>query len=130
MDIEVQVGQEVAIEHSGYGFCEFGYVVTKISPTGRITVENATQDEEVVFSPDGRERGRTYYPRYLRTNVEELRKALHQKACIIKAAEAIRNVKVEYRVPDTVTKERLVEIIEELEAKLATAKKLVDEIQE
>lgn len=128
----VKIGQEAAVAHCGSWNTHytFGYVVSKVTPTGQVTIKRTADGYERKFDKNGYEMG-TSSSKYRRDtvhfNVEELKIAEQTKKRAAQAAGAIMAVRVE-ESRGTYSKEALMAQIAELEEKLAAARAAVNEI--
>lgn len=127
-----KIGQEAAVAHCGFWDTHytFGYVVSKVTPTGLVTIKRTSDGYERKFDKDGREMG-TYSSKYnrdvVRFDVEELKAYVAKVHRAQNAAEAIRSVCVK-ESRGTYGKESLLAQIAELEEKLSAARAAVNEI--
>lgn len=130
--MSITIGQEAAVAHCGSWNTHytFGYVVSKVTPTGQVTIKRTSDGYERKFDKNGYETG-TSASKYRRDtvcfNVEELKIAEQAKIRAARAAGAIMAVRVE-ESRGTYGKEALLEQIAELEEKLAKARAAVNEI--
>lgn len=129
------VGQEVAIAHTGpySNRFYFGYFVTKVTPSGQITVSRAEQLDKFArrFDANGREIGSNvskYNRDTLHLNVEELRERTAKEVRADKAASALNAVRLEGRAEGSYGKEALEARVAKLEELLAEARSLVEAI--
>ena len=130
-DITPKVGQEVAIVQSGrWSTTSFGYVVTKVTPSGQFTAENKERGIKRRFQANRQEIDALYSPYnkpMARFDVAELRAEEVDKEARREASEAIMNVRVERCERDS-TKVSMLRQIEALKKLLHTAEIAVKKI--
>lgn len=124
------VGQEVVVARMGSWdmHYDFGYVVTKVTPSGQVVVKHPEITAECRFNADHREVGvDRYRAAELRLDVQELQEREARQKRSIDAVNLIHAVRttVQGRKP---CKTLLQEEIQELEEKLAAAKAAVEAI--
>lgn len=124
---KVVVGQEVVVSGRYNGYL-FGYFVTKVSPSGQITVAKGA--DKIVFNPDGRERtSDKWHKHYLCLNVQELKDKTRGERKRMLAVSSVRKVsEAVNEVGNGWDKESLQAKIQSLQTLLDAAKKAVDEI--
>jgi hypothetical protein len=95
IQMKVIVGQPVVIIHAGnYGHTyDFGYAVSKVTPTGRVTVKRDDKYERK-FDSDGRELGRSspYNRDWIETDVEKYKAIEARNRRWIKVGNAVNKV--------------------------------------
>jgi hypothetical protein len=131
MPQQVIVGQEVGVQNSSGNFISFGYKVTKVTPTGRVTIMRKGGIERK-FDKDGYEmpsyKGQSRYRcDTLVTDVEKARENIATNERCKTASNAIKNVRVEQSYA-TYGKDGLHGQIVQLQALLDEAKLLVEAI--
>lgn len=125
------VGQEVVIGRMGSWdmHYNFGYRVTKVTPTGQVTVEFTMENQRVStlkFNNRGYEMGTSGYSlRQIYADVAGIREQVASKHRASKAAEALNDVALQEKCRSTYSRESMVEMLEQLQAKLDAAKAAV-----
>jgi hypothetical protein len=128
-----EIGQEVVVCKSGNFETHyyFGYVVTKISPKGNITIAQKDNPEHTrIFNVRGEERS-TIYSKYdrpwIELDVQRIREVIAQRRRTTDAIAAVSKIRAD-DISRRWNKEHLQEEIARLEQLLDEAKKKVDEI--
>lgn len=125
-----QIGQEVVICDDRYGNHSFGWHITKITPGGRITVENAVK-YQYVFGPDGHEYGnKTGWGRSktIIFDVEGTRAEVDNVRKLREVAVAITKVEGDRRVNHRWEKDGLANEVERLMGELQKIQQMIAEL--
>lgn len=121
----VKVGQEIAVRSGYTGKPSFGWIVERVTPTGRIVVTKG--DRKLTFNAAGREIGDKHYLGRIDANVDQAKAIEATQVRRKAAAAALSAVKVNgdcyHWAKDTLLNE-----IASLEAKLAEARRLAEAI--
>lgn len=127
---QLAVGQEIVLCRMGSFDVHyvFGYKVTKVTPTGRITIQRDAEGMVAAsvkqFNKHGEELGaNAYHNLWLDTDVAGIRQLMADRASTRKAVVALKLV----RTPDSfgTDKTALLNMVANLETKLAAAKAAV-----
>ena len=125
------VGAEAAISRlSSYAtIYQFGYTVTKVTPSGQVVVKRASDGLERRFDAQGYEMGSSasrYRRECIHFNVAEIRAAEAARLGANAAAQALNAVRLERPVQGTWGKKSLQETAAELRALLSQAEALIE----
>ena len=128
--MKVEIGQEVVVLRSGtyISVPAFGYFVTKVTSTGRFTVQRKDSEYQIKFNADGNEMGTDKYSRHwIETDVQKWRDIIAKGDRTMNAANAIKTVQPE-RISLLWPKDHFMKVIAEMKQKLAIAEDLVNKI--
>jgi hypothetical protein len=128
--IMISIGQEAAVIHSGSwsNTVYFGYTVTKVTPTGQVTLTR--QDGHTRrFDKKGYEMGTSdsrFRRDMIRFDVDELREQESNKKRATDAAQAINDIDKPYNMNHNCSKEVMYAELDALQRQIDEARKVVD----
>lgn len=125
------IGQEAVVEHSYMGRITFylGYKVTKVTPTGRVTITRDSDGFQRNFDAKGREMDKSRYTRNeVRFDVEVVKGIMNHERSVRETIKAIDEIKG-FRTPDVRwSKEDLLKTLDEIQAKVDAAREAVNKV--
>jgi hypothetical protein len=128
--IMISIGQEAVVVHHGRwdSKVQFGYTVTKVTPTGQVTITN--QDGRTRrFNKKGFEMGTpssSYNRDMVRFDIDELQEQESRKDRAIAAAQAINFIDKPNNVTRYYSKEVMYAELDALQRQIDEARKVVD----
>jgi hypothetical protein len=125
----ISIGQEAAVIHSGMwdSTVQFGYTVTKVTPTGQVTI--TSQDGRTRrFDKNSHEMGKSssYNHDMVRFDIDELQEQESSKKRAIDAAQAINFIDKPNNVTRYYSKEVMYAELDALQRQIDEARKVVD----
>jgi hypothetical protein len=129
--MQATVGAPAAVQHNGscgHTSYQLGYAVTKVTPTGQVTIKRDSDGYERKFKPNGHEMNKLAYGDTLRLDVEAVQAEMNRVSRHRAAADAINNVRLEEQVKHTWGADSMRDRIADLEALLAKAKEAVNQL--
>lgn len=129
--MQATVGAPAAVQYNGsWGHIRYqlGYTVTKVTPSGQVTITRDSDGYERKFNAKGHEMNKLSCGDTLRLDVEAVQAEMNRVSRYRAAADALNNVRLGEQVKYTWGADSMRNRIAELEALLAKAKEAVNQL--